>query len=40
MRVKEFAKAFEERVSSVREWVAVQLNVAAGLHSELKRKFD
>jgi hypothetical protein len=40
LRVKEYAKAFEERVASVREWVALQLNVAAGLHSELKRKYD
>jgi len=27
-------------VSSIREWATAELNLAVGMHSELKRKYD
>lgn len=40
LRVKEYARWFEEKTAAMREWAVVELNGAAGIHSELKRKYD
>jgi hypothetical protein len=40
MRVKEFLHWFEEKTAAVREIAIEELNLATGLHSELKRKYD
>jgi hypothetical protein len=40
LRLKEFARWFEEKAAGVKEWAVRELNLATGLHSELKRKYD
>lgn len=40
LRLKEFARWFEQKAAAVKEWAIRELNLATGLHSQLKRKYD